>query len=124
VDARSPIERMEARAKAVRTRAQVRAWQYRQRHHAAGMWFRLRRTLADAAEAYVVSGDDAARLSEDGYAPVACGREMSPEKAIFFVDAARLARVPSRRRIPVNLGPEFLGATAVVLVRFEDAGPA
>jgi hypothetical protein len=120
---RSPIERMETRAKAVRARALVRAWEYRQRHHAAGMWFRLRLTLVDAEEAYAISADDAALLREGGSAQAECGREMSPEKPMFFVEAEGLTRLPSRRQIPVNLGPEFLAAVAVALVKFEDATP-
>jgi len=61
------VQRMRARARAVRTRAHVRAWKYRQRNLAAGVWFRLRRVLADAKAAYVISDEDARRLLADGY---------------------------------------------------------
>jgi hypothetical protein len=47
VNARA-LERMQDRARSVRARAAVRGWQYRQRHLAAGVCFRLRRVLADA----------------------------------------------------------------------------
>jgi hypothetical protein len=53
---------MRARASAVRTRRLVRGWQYRRRNLAAGVWFRLRRVLADARAAHVISEEDAARL--------------------------------------------------------------
>ena len=114
------IERMEKRAKAARTRAEVRAWQYRQRHHASGLWFRLRRTLVDAATAYAISTEDAAKLLREGVQPVACGKEMSPEKALFFVDEARLLSLGSRRPVRVGLGPAVLSARALALVSFPE----
>jgi hypothetical protein len=40
----------------------IRAWAYRKRHHARGVWFRLRRLLADASHAYVISSNDADQL--------------------------------------------------------------
>lgn len=119
----SPIDRMRARAQAVRTRAAIRLWQYRQRDLAAGVWFRLRRVLADAKGAYAISEDDARRLVAEGYAPEPCGAELAPEKTIIFVDGPRLAALASRRPIPVALGPEFLAARAVALVPFEGRMP-
>lgn len=114
------LDRMRARARAVRARAQVRAWQYRQRHLAAGVWFRSRRLLADAKAAYVIADDDAARLLAEGYEAAACGHAIAPPKTILFVDESRLARVDSRVPIPVDLGPGFLTASAVALVKFEE----
>lgn len=114
------LERMRARARAVRVHAQVRAWKYRQRHLAAGVWFRLRRLLADAKAAYAISDQDAARLLAEGYEPVACGREIAPAKTIVLVDERRLDRLESRRPIPVDLGPAFLTVSTVALVRFDE----
>ena len=111
---------MQARARAVRTRARVRAWRYRQRNLADGVWFRLRRVLADAQAAYVISAEDARRLVAEGYECVACGREVEPEKAIVFVDEQRLETLENRRPIRVDLGPAFLTAHAVALIRFEE----
>jgi hypothetical protein len=116
------LERMRARARVVRTRSQVRAWKYRQRNLAAGVWFRIRRVLADAKAAYVISDEDAERLLSEGYEPLACGREVAPEKRIVFVDDRRLDRVESRRQIRVDLGPAFLAATAIALTRFDETG--
>lgn len=112
------LERM--RARAVRIHARVRAWKYRQRNLAAGVWFRLRRVLADAKAAYVISDEDAGRLLAEGYEPAACGREVAPAKTMVFVDQRRLDRVESRRRIPVDLGPAFLAASTIALVRFDE----
>lgn len=117
----SPVDRMRARARAVRTRAAIRRWQYRQRNLAAGVWFRLRRVLADAERAYAISDEDARQLVAEGYTPEPCGTEVAPEKTIIFVDEPRLAALSSRRPIPVRLGPAFLAARAVALVPF-DAG--
>jgi hypothetical protein len=112
---------MRARAQAVRTRAAVRSWQYRQRHLASGVWFRLRRVLADARAAYVISQADAARLIAEGYRPEPCGCEIAPEKTILFVSEAQLASLNAPRPIRVGLDPEFLAATAVALVPFDEA---
>jgi len=114
------LERMRARARAVRTRALVRAWNYRQRNRAAGVWFRLRRVLADAKAAYIISDEDARRLLAEGYERVSCGQEIAPEKVMVFVDERRLDRVDSRRPIRVDLGPAFLAARAIALVRFDE----
>ena len=116
---RQLLDSMRERAKAVRARAAVRRWQYRQRNLAAGTWYRIRRVLADAKEAYIIAGEEAGRLIAEGYAPESCGAGLAPEKTIIFVDPARLARIGSRRQIPVRLSPDFLLAEAVALVRFE-----
>lgn len=117
------LERMRARARAVRTRAAVQRWQYRQRDLAAGVWFRLRRVLADARAAYVISEEDARGLVAEGYEPEACGGEVAPAKVIVFVDEHRLSKIRECRPIPVALGPEFLAATAIALVAFDDDRP-
>ena len=119
---RGTLDRLRERAQAVRTRAAVRHWRYRQRDLAAGVWFRLRRVLADARVACVISEDAARRLVSEGYTPQACGLQMTPEKTILFVDEQRLADLETRR-IPVGLGPEFLAARAVALIPFDASRP-
>ena len=114
------LDRMRTRARAVATRATIRSWSSRQRNLAAGVWFRLRRVLANARAAYVIPDDEASRLVAEGYRPELCGREVSPEKTILFVDEPRLSKVATRRQIPVNLGPDFLAATAVALIAFDE----
>jgi hypothetical protein len=113
------LERMHKRARDVRARAVVRAFEYRQRRHAAGTWFRVRRVLARARTAYVVSNADAAQLAAEGFVEAPCGHELEPVKRLLFVDEARVSRLPARREIPVGLGPEFLEASAIALVPFE-----
>lgn len=115
------LARMHARARAVRTRVQIRQWNYRQRNLAAGVWFRLRRILSDARVAYAIADEDADRLQSEGYSAEPCGKEVSPEKTILFVDEERLEKVESRRQIPVGLGPDFLASRAIALVAFDVA---
>lgn len=115
-----PIDRMRARARAVRTRARVRSWTYRQRNLAAGVWFRLRRVLADASAAYEISDEDARRLVAEGYRPEPCGGEVAPEKTILFVDERRLSKIETRRPIRVGLGPDLLAARAIAVVPFDE----
>jgi hypothetical protein len=113
------LERMRGRARDVRTRRAIQRWQYRQRRLAAGVWYRLRRVLADAQAAYVIAEQDARQLVAEGYRPDPCGADIAPAKVLVFVDERRLAAVASRRPIPVALGADFLAAAAVALVPFE-----
>jgi hypothetical protein len=114
-----PIGRLERRARAVRARAAVRSWQYRQRHHAAGAWFRLRLALTRAREAVVLTDDEARQLVAEGYRPQPAGAELSPPKVVLEVDAARLRALPPRPRLPIALGLEFFAARAIALVPFD-----
>jgi hypothetical protein len=75
--------------------------------------------LADAKAAYVISDEDARRLLAEGYEGVACGRDVAPAKTMVFVDERRLDRIESRRPIRVDLGPAFLAASAIALVKFD-----
>ena len=115
------IDALRERAQAVRTRGAVRAWHYRQRNLADGVWFRLRRVLADAQAAYAISDEDAAALMAEGRIPEPSGLELSPAKTLVFIDERRLAALDSPRAIPVSLGVEFLLARAVALVPFGSA---
>ena len=109
--------------RAVKARARVRSWTYRQRNLAAGVWFRLRRVLAQAQTAYDIPEEEARGLLAEGYRPEPCGGEVAPEKTILFVDEARLSRIATRRQIPVGLGPEFFAARAIALVPFDESQP-
>jgi hypothetical protein len=113
------LDTLHRRAQAVRTRALVRRWRYRQRHLAGGVWFRLRRVLADARYAFAISEEDARRLVNDGCVVESVGLEIAPEKTMMFVDEGRLATLATRRPITVGLGPDFLAAAAIALVPFD-----
>ncbi len=109
----------ERRLRELRSRILVRAFDHRQRRHARGVWFRLRRVLTFAREAYVLSPDDAKRLLAEGHRPEAVSRELEPPRVILFVPAARVASISSARRLAVRLSAELLSAECLALVPFE-----
>lgn len=111
---------LERRVEDMRRRVLVRSWDYRQRHHARGVWFRLRRLLADASAAFAISRDEATRLAGEGFRVEPVGKALEPPKMILFVAPDRLARIPSARPIPVRLGRELLEAECLALTTFPD----
>jgi hypothetical protein len=113
----NPIQ--ERRLREVRSRVLIRAFAHRQRRHAAGVWFRLRRVLAHAREAHAISADDANRLIAEGYRPEPVGQELAPPRVILLVPAERVARLASARPLRVRLDAELLSAECLALVPFE-----
>lgn len=111
-------ETLQRRARQIRSRTAIRAWEFRQRRHASGVWFRLRRALADASEAYEIGRADADRLIAEGYAPEPVGAELEPSKTLLFLPAERIAALDAATLIPLTLGPRLLGARFIALVRF------
>lgn len=107
------------RLRELRSRQLVRAFDYRQRRHARGVWFRLRRTLAFASDAYVLDDDDAQQLLSEGCAPEPVGQELEPPRIIVFAAAERVARLTSARAVAVRLDAELLGARFLALVPFD-----
>jgi hypothetical protein len=110
--------RMERRCRELRSRVLVRGWGYRQRRHARGVWFRLRRVLAETSEAYAVPAEEARRLVAEGYVAEPVGLELEPPKLMLFVPAARVARIPSTRPLAVRLSAELLETEHMALVPF------
>ncbi len=110
---------LEQRARQYRSRMLIRAWDYRQRNHAHGVWYRLRRLLADAGHAYAVSSHDAARLRDEGFAIEAVGNALQPPKIIVCAPQDRVASLTSAREVPVSLGSDLLDAECLVLVPFD-----
>ncbi len=111
---------LEKRVKAARSRAAVRAWEYRQRNHAKGTWYRLRRLLADTSVAYALTELDARLLLAEGHRPEPVGEQLEPPKTILCVPGERIDTIADKRRIPVRLAADFLAARYVALVRFEE----
>jgi hypothetical protein len=112
------IDALNRRVADLRRRVLVRSWEYRQRHHARGVWFRLRRLLADASAAFAISDDEARALVAEGFRIEAVGRALEPPKVILFAPADRVRRLASARPVPVRLGRELLEAEYLVLTRF------
>lgn len=110
---------LERRVRQYRSRMAIRAFDYRQRQHAGGVWFRLRRLLAGTSRAYVISEDESAQLRQEGFRVEPVGREVDPPKVILVAPAPRVAALASAKEIPVCLGGELLGATRLVLVPFD-----
>jgi hypothetical protein len=99
----------------MRERALIHAWEYRQRMHGKGVWFRLRRVLVDAESAFSISERDADWLESQGQSPLAVGRELFPAKRVFFVRREQLRRLEALE-LPVRLTAPLLQATSIVLV--------
>ena len=110
------IAKMHERAAKIRQRAAIRRWEYRQRNHARGVWFRLRRVLAEAEDAYAIDDADTATLLQRLLSePV--GAELEPRKTLIFIERSQLAALPSARAVPIRMG-DILAASNVALVRF------
>jgi hypothetical protein len=115
----------ERRLRELRSRLLVRSWDHRQRRHARGVWFRLRRVLAATDEAYALPSDEAQRLVAEGYQPVPVGLELEPPRLMLFVPAERVAQIASARPLAVRLSADLLSAECLALVPFAaEAGPA
>jgi hypothetical protein len=108
------------RLKEHRARLAVRAWEYRQRHHAKGTWMRLRRALAAAAEAFVVPEDECEELLKEGFRALPVGKELEPSKTILFVTRERARAIVKKAPLALSLGPELMEARALILIPFNE----
>ncbi len=109
-------EALHERARRARERALIRAWEYRQRHYANGVWFRFRRVLVDAAEAWIIGDDDGNRLQTVGRVPLPVGRELAPPIRLFFLSEEELEAISDRRQVPARLCTELLHAGNLALL--------
>lgn len=110
---------LEQRVRQYRSRMLIRAWHYRQRRHAHGVWFGLRRLLADTRQAYAISATDAERLRAEGFRIEPLGLAIEPPKSIVFAPASRIITLASAMEIPVSLGEALLNARYLALVPFD-----
>jgi hypothetical protein len=99
----------------------VRSWHYRQRARARGVWYRFRRTLADASEVYALRREDAERLIAEGHAAAPVGRALEPPKLLVFAPRERLLRIAGAQRLEVRLSAELLASECLALVPFAAA---
>ncbi|MGO9409633.1 MAG: hypothetical protein ACLQCB_02650 [Spirochaetia bacterium] len=111
-------EPLQARARRIRERLLIRAWEYRQRNYSKGVWHRLRRVLVDAGEAWIIDDTEGDLLEAAGHVPHPVGRELSPEKRIFLISRRELETVRGRRQVPVRMSVELLQARNLALVPF------
>ncbi len=111
---------LERRIREQRARVLARSFDYRQRHHARGVWFRLRRVLADAGGAYVIPGDEARTLIAEGHRAEPAGQELEPPTLIVMASSARIAQIASAQLVLMRLGGDLLAATCLALTPFEE----
>jgi hypothetical protein len=109
-------EALHERARRARERALIRAWEYRQRHYAKGVWYRFRRVLVDAAAAWIIGDDDGDRLESGGRVPLPVGRELAPPIRLFFLSEEEVKAISDRRQVPPRLCSELLQARNLALV--------
>ncbi len=114
---------LERRLRQLRSRLLVRSWEYRQRGHARGIWFRLRRVLTDAKDAYEIPRAEAEALIAEGYPAEPVGSELEPPKLIVFVPAGRVHGIAAAHSLTVRLSAELLAAECLALVPFEARWP-
>jgi len=114
---------LERRVREQRARLLVRSLDYSQRRHARGVWFRLRRLLADAGAAYIIPEDEARTLVAEGHREEPVGLELDPPKLIVMASSARIAQITSAQPVPIRLGGDLLAARTLALTPFE-AAPA
>lgn len=113
---------LEARVERLLRRIAVRSWEQRQRRHAKGVWFRLRRALTEAETALLIPVEAAEELVRCGFAPLAVGLELEPPKEIFLIDPEQTTLIERLERLGkptrVGLTAELLAARRVALIRF------
>jgi hypothetical protein len=100
----------------MREQSIIRAWEYRQRSTSKGVWHRLRRTLVNAAEAWIIDEEAADMLEARGRIPLLVGYEFDPPKRLFFLAPEDLGTIPRRKQVPVRLHSELLLARSVVFL--------
>ena len=106
------------RVKAIRARARVRRWEYRQRNLAHGAWDRFRTALSHAREAYALDDATVAALLAEGFVIDARGRGLEPPRTLIWITAERASRLEGARPIALRLDSELLAACNLALVPF------
>ena len=112
------VERLKARATAVRSRVAVRSWEMRQLDHAAGAWYSLARRLALTRRAWVISDEDAAALMARGHEPDPAGLRFEPPRRLLVVDEREIDSLPAAREIVLQASPELLACRNLAVVPF------
>lgn len=114
----TPNEKLEARARAVRSRAAIRAWEIRQHAHARGAWFEIERLFALTSRAWALSEADVQTLVAAGRRPDDAGLRLQPPRRYFVIEPAEISTLADAREIEVALSSEIVSASALALVLF------
>lgn len=104
--------------KAVRARARIRKWEYRQRNLAHGAWTRFRTALAHAREAYAIDDATASLLIAEGFATDDRGQALEPSRMIIWLSAERATRLTDATPLVLRLDADLLAARYLALVPF------
>jgi len=116
-------ERLHARLRQMRARAEIRAWEARQIGHARGVWFRLELLFARSRRALAITAADAALLRASGFEPEAIGEELQPAKLIFVVSQDRLPAAIVGENVPLQDDRQLLLTPALLLIPFRSGHP-
>ena len=106
------------RVKAVRARALIRRWEYRQRNLAHGAWDRFRAALVHARQAYAIDDATVAALLAEGFAADDRGQGFEPPRTLVWITDERASRLVDARPLELRLNAEFLAARCLALVPF------
>lgn len=109
---------LQRRVRRHRSRLVTRAWEYRQRHLAYGVWFRWRCLLAQSERAYAVEPDEARRLVALGGRAAAVGDELQSPRPVVVLPVGMEGDLRQARALPVSLSADMLMAPALILVPF------
>lgn len=115
----APNEKLEARVRALRSRAAIRAWEIRQHAHARGAWFAIERLFALTSRAWVLSKADVQALIDAGRQPDEAGLRLQPPRRFFLIERDEIATFADAREIEVSLSSELVSAPALALVLFD-----
>lgn len=111
-------EKLEARARAIRSRATIRAWEIRQHAHARGAWFEIERLFALTSRAWALSETDVQTLVAAGRLPHGAGLRLQPPRRFFVIEPAEISTLACAREIEVALSSEIVSTPALALVLF------
>jgi len=104
--------------KAVRARALIRRWEYRQRNLAHGAWDRFRAALVHARQAYAIDDATVAALLAEGFTADDRGQGLEPPRMLVWITDERASRLVDARPLELRLNAEFLAARCLALVAF------
>lgn len=116
----TPNEKLEARVKAIRARATIRAWEIRQHAHARGAWFEIERLFALTSRAWVLSEADVQTLLKAGRRPDDSGLRLQPPRRFFVIEPGEVATLSDASEIEVALSSDIVSRPSLALVLFDE----
>lgn len=112
-------ELLEARARALRSRAAVRSWELRHLDHAGGAWYRVTRRLALTRRAWAISDEDAAALLAGGHRPDPSGLDLEPPRRYFVLDEEEVRALDGAQEVELQASAQLLAFRNLALLSFD-----